>query len=217
MSREKDEKNTQEFTNCILDAAEKLFADKGFDATGITEIANTADVTKSLIYYYFKNKEAILKGIFDRFMHHSLQIAEPFLKELKSTNQAELLRHLLDITLPLFQTHRNVLKIAIVEEMKHPACGPLFEYFKDYIAMGFKYFDFFDSFNSLDSFNKSGAANQDFSAYIFFMVLFPILGYAALGDEWCEQMQTKPAQFNETFSQWITGNLDRYLTDSRYA
>jgi AcrR family transcriptional regulator len=50
MSREKDEENTKEFTNRILDATEKLFADKGFDATGITEIANTADVTKSLIY-----------------------------------------------------------------------------------------------------------------------------------------------------------------------
>jgi DNA-binding transcriptional regulator YbjK len=63
MSREKDEKNTQEFTNRILDAAEKLFADKGFDATGTTEIAGTADITKSLIYYYFKNKEAIRGGV----------------------------------------------------------------------------------------------------------------------------------------------------------
>jgi AcrR family transcriptional regulator len=201
MSREKDEKNTLEFTNRILDAAEKLFAEKGFDATGITEIANTADITKSLIYYYFKNKEAILKGIFERFMRNSLQVAEPTLKELKSTNQAELLRHLLDITLPLFQTHRNVLKIAVVEEMKHPASGPLFEYFKGYIATGFKYF------------GKSGAADQDFSSYIFFMVLFPILGFTVLGDEWCKQTKTKPAKFNKTFSQWMTDSLDRYLSD----
>jgi hypothetical protein len=204
MSREKDEKNTQEFRNCILDAAEKLFADKGFDAAGITEIANTADVTKSLIYYYFKNKEAILKGIFDRFIQNSLQIAEPILKEIKSANQAELLQKLLDITLPSFQTNRNVLKIALVEELKKPAEGPLFEYFKGYITMSFKYF------------NKSGKAVQDnseFSSFIFFMVFFPILGYAALGEDWCKQMKTKSAKFSKTFSRWMTESLDRYIND----
>jgi hypothetical protein len=133
-------------------------------------------------------------------MRNSLQVAEPILKGLKSTNQAELLRHLLDITLPLFQTHRNVLKIAVVEEMKHPASGPLFEYFKGYIATGFKYFD------------KNDMAEKGFSAYIFFMVLFPILGFSALGDEWCKQTKTKPTQFNKTFSQWMTDSLDQYLT-----
>jgi AcrR family transcriptional regulator len=220
MSREKDEKNTLEFKKRILDAAEKLFADKGFDATGITEIANTADATKSLIYYYFKNKEAILKGIFDRFIQNSLQIAEPILKEIKSANQAELLQKLLDITLPSFQTNRNVLKITLVEELKKPAEGPLFEYFKGYIAMSFKYFDKPGRTvqgNSVTirraSLASEGSALPEFSSFIFFMVFFPILGYAALGDDWCKQMKVKSAKFSKTFSRWMTESLDRYITD----
>jgi len=44
----------------ILDAATQLFSKKGYDATRVNEIAETANVTKGLIYYYFKSKEEIL-------------------------------------------------------------------------------------------------------------------------------------------------------------
>ena len=40
----------------ILDAAERLFADQGFDATSVESIAAAAGVNKALIYYYFKDK-----------------------------------------------------------------------------------------------------------------------------------------------------------------
>jgi AcrR family transcriptional regulator len=40
-----------------------LFSKKGFDATSVTEIAQSADVTKALIYYYFKSKEEILDSL----------------------------------------------------------------------------------------------------------------------------------------------------------
>ncbi len=44
----------------ILDAAEALFSERGFDATAVTAIAATAHVPKGLIFYYFPTKEAIL-------------------------------------------------------------------------------------------------------------------------------------------------------------
>jgi AcrR family transcriptional regulator len=47
----------------ILHAAIQLFSKKGFDATSVTEIAQSADVTKALIYYYFKSKEEILDSL----------------------------------------------------------------------------------------------------------------------------------------------------------
>ena len=40
----------------ILDAAEKLFADKGFDRTPIRDISVLSGAGRSLIYYYFKDK-----------------------------------------------------------------------------------------------------------------------------------------------------------------
>ncbi|MBH0123371.1 TetR/AcrR family transcriptional regulator [Rhodococcus sp. NPDC003382] len=47
----------------ILDAAEKLFATHGFDATATASIAAAADVPKGLIFYYFPTKEAILETL----------------------------------------------------------------------------------------------------------------------------------------------------------
>ena len=40
----------------ILNVAEKIFADKGFDGARVDEIAQRAKVNKALIYYYYKNK-----------------------------------------------------------------------------------------------------------------------------------------------------------------
>ncbi|MCK9484680.1 MAG: TetR/AcrR family transcriptional regulator, partial [Candidatus Marinimicrobia bacterium] len=47
-------KSKEDIKQKILDTAETLFAQQGFDATGIDQIAKTAGITKSLIYYYFK-------------------------------------------------------------------------------------------------------------------------------------------------------------------
>ena len=44
----------------ILEAAVMLFSEKGYAGSGIRELAERAGVTKSLLYYHFKNKEEIL-------------------------------------------------------------------------------------------------------------------------------------------------------------
>ncbi|EIJ80567.1 transcriptional regulator, TetR family protein [Bacillus methanolicus PB1] len=48
----------------IIDAAMKLFANKGFAATSIQEIANKAGISKGAFYIYFKSKESLLIAIF---------------------------------------------------------------------------------------------------------------------------------------------------------
>jgi len=47
----------------ILDAAESLFAERGFDATPTKAIARRADVTPGLVFYYFPTKESLLKTL----------------------------------------------------------------------------------------------------------------------------------------------------------
>ena len=55
--------DTADVKDKILKASIGLFSQRGFDATGVSEIAKTAGVTKALIYYYFKNKEDILDSL----------------------------------------------------------------------------------------------------------------------------------------------------------
>ena len=47
----------------ILKAAEKVFANKGYNQGSITEIAKQADVSEGTIYEYFQNKEDLLLSI----------------------------------------------------------------------------------------------------------------------------------------------------------
>ena len=50
----------------ILDAAEALFAQQGFSATSIKEIATRAGVNSALLYYYFADKETLYKAMLAR-------------------------------------------------------------------------------------------------------------------------------------------------------
>jgi AcrR family transcriptional regulator len=47
----------------ILDESAKLFIAHGFNGTTINDIAATLDVTRTNIYYYFKDKRAILEEL----------------------------------------------------------------------------------------------------------------------------------------------------------
>lgn len=59
----------QQKEKLILDAAIRLFTEKGFAATTMDDVAKTAKISKGLTYFYFKNKEdlylAMTKKAFD--------------------------------------------------------------------------------------------------------------------------------------------------------
>ena len=50
----------------ILDAAEKLFEQKGFQRTTISDIAQAMNVAQGMLYYYFKSKEELLGALVHR-------------------------------------------------------------------------------------------------------------------------------------------------------
>jgi AcrR family transcriptional regulator len=53
-----------EKTVLILDAAVKVFADKGYYGARVSDIAQEAGIAYGLVYHYFKNKEDLLISIF---------------------------------------------------------------------------------------------------------------------------------------------------------
>jgi AcrR family transcriptional regulator len=50
----------------ILDSAEKLFADAGFDGTSLRSITARAGVNLAAVHYYFGSKEALLQAVLAR-------------------------------------------------------------------------------------------------------------------------------------------------------
>jgi TetR/AcrR family transcriptional regulator len=52
----------------ILDAAESLYAEKGWDALTVDQVARSARLSRALVYVYFRDKEELLFAIGERAM-----------------------------------------------------------------------------------------------------------------------------------------------------
>jgi AcrR family transcriptional regulator len=52
--------------DAILDAAERLFANSGFEGTSMRSIAEAADVAQALLHYHFGTKERLFAEMFTR-------------------------------------------------------------------------------------------------------------------------------------------------------
>ena len=57
----------------LLDTAERLFSEKGFDGTSVRDIAEEAGINTAIISYYFCSKEKLMEAIFEQ---RSLNIRE---------------------------------------------------------------------------------------------------------------------------------------------
>jgi len=67
----------------ILDAAEALFAERGFAETSLRTITSTAGVNLAAVNYHFGSKKDLIQAVFARFL-------TPFCEELESELQAKL-------------------------------------------------------------------------------------------------------------------------------
>lgn len=56
----------------LIDVGRALFADKGFEAVSVEEIASTAGVSKPVVYEHFGGKEGLYAVVVDREMNHLL-------------------------------------------------------------------------------------------------------------------------------------------------
>lgn len=65
----------------IVDAAAKLFADKGYNATGMAELCDALGLGRGVLYYYIGSKEQLLGWIHDRVMDELLHSAQAALRQ----------------------------------------------------------------------------------------------------------------------------------------
>lgn len=67
----------------ILNAALRVFAEKGFARASNRDVARETGITPGLIYYYFENKEALLRTILEERspMQTIAQISPEMLKQ----------------------------------------------------------------------------------------------------------------------------------------
>lgn len=99
-------KKTKDPRQRILDASVALFAQKGYSAVGVREIATEANVNIAMISYYFDGKVGILKEIVEDFHDRYLNIIQDKCDENKPP--AECVRDIIHSVINFVRTNRDL-------------------------------------------------------------------------------------------------------------
>lgn len=93
----------------MLLVALRLFAQKGYEATSIFDIAHELQITKGAIYKHFKNKQDILDAIISKMEENDQRFAEQFIMpihvlslEEKEAYQKVTIKQVIDFSLAMF-------------------------------------------------------------------------------------------------------------------
>ena len=74
----------------ILDAAQVLFAEKGFAETSLRAITSRAGVNLAAVNYHFGSKEALIQAVFERYLTPFCQALDAKLQEFEDQGGVQL-------------------------------------------------------------------------------------------------------------------------------
>ncbi|WP_256254485.1 TetR/AcrR family transcriptional regulator [Streptococcus sanguinis] len=62
----------------MLDTAQELFMEQGFDQTSISQILEATQIARGTLYYYFSSKEEIMDAIIERTIERAFTASQAF-------------------------------------------------------------------------------------------------------------------------------------------
>ncbi|MBM4266808.1 MAG: TetR/AcrR family transcriptional regulator [Deltaproteobacteria bacterium] len=101
----------------IAEAAVRLWAERGFDATSVAQVAEAAGISKGSFYLYFASKQALLEAVLQRYsllpsIHRLAEnLADATLEEAVDAFVRQAWRHLSE--------HRDLVLLALRELPTH--------------------------------------------------------------------------------------------------
>jgi AcrR family transcriptional regulator len=100
----------------IMEAAEELFAEKGFDGTSVRDVANKAGVNLAMISYYFGSKEKLMESLF-RYRGEFTKMQLVSMIENKQLSSLEKVYNLIDNYIARLIKQQCFYKIMVREQM----------------------------------------------------------------------------------------------------
>jgi AcrR family transcriptional regulator len=105
----------------VLDAAERVMAEHGFDAATLARVVEEAGIPMSSVYHYFGSKDGILLAVMERG-------ADRFFANLPERNRrtgrpAEHLARVVSDVVRTLERHPDFLRLLIVFAAQPPAAG----------------------------------------------------------------------------------------------
>ncbi|HIK26677.1 MAG: TetR/AcrR family transcriptional regulator [Oscillatoriaceae bacterium SKW80] len=101
----------------ILQAAQKLFANKGYDGTTTRDLANTAGVAEGTLFRYFPNKKAILVEIATQGW---VEILTDLLTELSEMGSYKAVAQVMKRRMLHMRENIDLIRVCFLEAQFHP-------------------------------------------------------------------------------------------------
>ncbi len=204
-----EEIKTQDKRDDILDVAEKLFAEQGFEAVSVREISKAADINIAMISYYFGSKEKLYEEVISR----KLTPTELILQQIDtvSTNKEKLFV-IVDIFIARFFDNRQFQNL-IFREMALSKRKEMPEFITKRMHQ---------NFSLISDIIQKGIKNKEFRKVDVELTVMSIIGiiktYSTSGTMACKILQTENEEdvfdtrnrnrFKKYIRELLTSHLD---------
>jgi Transcriptional regulator len=175
----------------ILQTSEELFSEHGFNATSISMISDRAGVSNALIYYHFKDKDDIIKSLFENLLAESDRYVEEASSFVPNENGVI---GMIKEEISYMQNKDKILNIMLMESLKdNDKCGYFFDLAEKIIR------NESEGKIDLDDDTVNPKDKQKYLVYEFFTGVIPLIMFTVFRDKWCKRFKCDPDEITDMF------------------
>jgi AcrR family transcriptional regulator len=123
----------------LLDAAEIVFAEKGYDGAKISDIAEEAGVSVGAVYFRFKDKDALFFAIAESFIEDARGNLAKLFAGAETMPVETVIRIFVTATAENFRRHKGLFRAIVERGLDHPLAMKTIFTFREELADSFEW------------------------------------------------------------------------------
>lgn len=119
----------------IFEAAEEVFAEKGYEGARLSDIAEAAGCSVGAVYFRFKDKDALFSAIAESFAEDARAGLAAFLAGTKHADPHAAIRSFVAACAANLKRHKGLLRAIVERGLDHPSAMKTIFSFRDELAV----------------------------------------------------------------------------------
>jgi len=177
----------------ILEAAEELFSEYGFNGTSIDKIARAAGINKATIYYHFKNKDEIIASLFQTIIDD----VDSHLSEAFTGREPESIEDEIMEEIEYLGKRKKILSVILMESLKNTGSHTLLFQCAESV-MDMEGENWLEQHRNLAG-AKKAPGKPEIMVYEFFTGFMPIILFVVFREKWCSYYKCSSDELLENF------------------
>lgn len=177
----------------ILNSAQLIFNEKGYEHTSVEEIAKHAGITKAMIYYHFNNKENIMLQLIKRLLSSIKEDLHAQVSTDKRTNSILMEEHIKNM-IDLWKDNKEIGAFIVTKALKNPK---LFTKLQEIVE---PFYNEVIKNNSKEESDINYKQNSEKYFKLFFFNTLPMILYPLFTDNFNIKYNMSNEKMNEIFT-----------------